>query len=94
MIVIDEYLFINVLDWCLKVMTDLHIDTKQLNINFEKKFAHRNQLHYQKYLWLRKLIYHHIASDSLFDMHEIAHSNDDVHWMLKINKDNEQLNMS
>lgn len=89
MIVIDKYLSINVFNWCLKVMTDLHINTKQLNINFEKEFAHHNQLHYQRYLCLKKLIYHHIASNSLSDMHETAHSNDDVHWMFKINKDNE-----
>ncbi len=89
MIVIDEYLSVDVFDECLKVMTDLHINTKQLNINFEKKFAHCSQLHYQKYLRLRELIYHHIASDNLSDMHETAHSNDDVHWMLEINKDNE-----
>ena len=94
MIMIDEYLSIDVLDWCLKVMIDLYIDMKQLNINFEKKFAHHSQLHYQKYLCLRNLIYHHIASDSLSDMHETAHSNDDVHWMLEINEDNEQSNMS
>jgi len=79
MIVIDEYLFVDVFNLCLKVMTDLHIDTKQLNVNFEKKFAHHSQLHYQKYLCLKELIYHHIASDSLFNMHEIAHLNDDVH---------------
>ncbi len=94
MIVIDEYLFINVLDWCLKIITDLHIDMKQLNVNFEKRFAHCNQLHYQKYLCLKELVYHYIASDSLSDMHEITHSNDDVHWMLEINEDNKQSNIS
>ena len=60
-------------------MTDLHIDTEQLNINFEEGLMHCSQPHYQKYLRLKELVYHHIASDSLSDMHETAHSNDDVH---------------
>jgi len=60
-------------------MTDLHIDMKQLNINFEKKFAHHSQSHYQRYLRLKELIYHYIALNNLFDMHKTAHSNDNVH---------------
>jgi len=60
-------------------MTDLHIDMKQLNVNFEKRFAHHSQSHYQKYLRLKELIYHHIASNNLSNMHETTHSNDDVH---------------
>jgi hypothetical protein len=70
-------------------MTDLHIDTEQLNINFEKGLMHCSQPHYQRYLCLRELVYKHIASDSLSDMHETAHSTDSVQWMLKINEDNE-----
>ncbi len=59
-------------------MTDFYIDTKQLNINFEKGLTHHSQLHYQRYLHLRELVYEHIASDSLSDMHETAHSTDSV----------------
>jgi hypothetical protein len=69
-------------------MTDLHIDMKQLNINFEKKLIHHSQSHYQKYLCLRKLIYKHIALDSLSDLHETAYLIDDVQWMFKINENN------
>ncbi len=69
-------------------MTDLHIDTEQLNINFEEGLTHHSQLHYQKYLHLRELVYEHIASGSLSDMHETAHLTDGVQWMPEINEDN------
>ncbi len=59
-------------------MTDLHINTKQLNINFEKKLTHHSQSHYQRYLHLRELVYEHIASNSLSDMYETAHLTDSV----------------
>ncbi len=75
-------------------MTDLHIDMKQLNINFKKRLTHCSQPHYQEYLCLRELVYKHIASDSLSDMHETAHLTDNVQWMLKINEDNEYLSVS
>ena len=59
-------------------MTQLYIDMKHLTFIFDEEFSYFSQSHYQKYLDLKELVYEHIAFDSLFLMHETAHSKNDV----------------